>query len=79
MIEDVIRQCDFKLNGTADYRHPMTLGEVKDVRSIARKITNAENEVKSIVNGQSSMVIGKNGMSPVLGITGTGGAGKSSV
>ncbi|MFW1401598.1 cobalamin B12-binding domain-containing protein, partial [Vibrio parahaemolyticus] len=33
MIEDVIRQCDYKLNGTADYRHPMTLGEVKDVRS----------------------------------------------
>jgi methylmalonyl-CoA mutase len=79
MIEDVIRQCDFKLNGTADYRHPMTLGEVKDVRSIARKITNAENGMKSIVNGQSSMVIRKNVMSPVLGITGTGGAGKSSV
>ncbi|MEL4419502.1 hypothetical protein, partial [Shewanella algae] len=35
--------------------------------------------MKSIVNGQSSMVIGKNVMSPVLGITGTGGAGKSSV
>src|SRR4249919_3527216 len=73
MIEDVIKQCDFGLNGNGEYKKPMTLGEVKDIRAIARKITNAENGIQSTVNGQESTVI------PVLGITGTGGAGKSSV
>src|SRR3954470_12613945 len=44
MIEDVIMQCDFSLNGNADaYKGKMKLGEVKDVRKIARAITNAEN------------------------------------
>lgn len=75
MIEDVIRQCDFPLNGTGNYATPMGLGEVKDVRMIARKITNAENGVK-----QKDASPGLEGISaPVLGITGTGGAGKSSV
>ena len=73
MIEDVIKQCDFTLNGSGVYKKPMTLGEVKDIRTIARKITNAENGIQSTVNGQPSTAI------PVLGITGTGGAGKSSV
>ena len=41
MIEDVINQCRFSLNGT-NYSKPMGLGEVKDVRVIARKITHAE-------------------------------------
>ncbi|HEU4902735.1 MAG TPA: methylmalonyl-CoA mutase family protein, partial [Flavisolibacter sp.] len=82
MIEDVIRQCDFTLNGNGDYGTPMTLGEVKDVRKVARQITNAENgtgkeefgigeATKPITNPESPI--------PVLGITGTGGAGKSSV
>ena len=80
MIDDVIAQCDFGLNGNGEYKKPMTLGEVKDIRTIARKITNAENGQPMTsncqpgsVNGQRSTVI------PVLGITGTGGAGKSSV
>ena len=72
MIEDVIRQCDFNLNGTGVYQKPMTLGEVKDIRTIARKITNAENGVGG--NKEQSNI-----GAPVLGITGTGGAGKSSV
>jgi methylmalonyl-CoA mutase len=72
MIEDVVKQCDYSLNGNGGYKKPMTLGEVKDVRKIARLITNVE-------NGQSSSN-GKPGTkTPVLGITGTGGAGKSSV
>ena len=75
MIEDVIKQTDFTLNGNGEYRKPMTLGEVKDVRKIARKITNAENgnqiELPSSEGTQLKI--------PVLGITGTGGAGKSSV
>lgn len=74
MIEDVIKQCDFTLNGNGNYKKPMTLGEVKDIRSIARKITNAENGQRSTVNSQQEEI-----KIPVLGITGTGGAGKSSV
>lgn len=73
MIEDVVRSCDFGLNGNGGYKRPMTLGEVKDIRVIARKITNAENGQPSTVNSQQPAV------TPVLGITGTGGAGKSSV
>src|ERR1043165_647520 len=46
MIEDVIKQCDIQLNGVADYKTPLKLGEVKDVRKIAREITNAENGIK---------------------------------
>lgn len=75
MIEDVIKQCDFDLNSNATYSKSMTLGEVHDVRTIARKITNAENGIQSTVDGQQST----EKAIPVLGITGTGGAGKSSV
>ena len=75
MIEDVIRQCDIQLNGKADYKTPLKLEEVKDVRKIAREITNAENNGKSEVRSQEPGVK----TIPVLGITGTGGAGKSSV
>jgi methylmalonyl-CoA mutase len=76
MIEDVIRNCDIQLNGKADYKTVLKLGEAKDVRKIAREITNAENSVRSsppASTGKESNLI------PVLGITGTGGAGKSSV
>jgi isobutyryl-CoA mutase len=72
MIEDVIRSCDISLNGNGEYKSAMTLGEVKDVRTIARKITNAENGIS--INDQPITY-----NVPVLGITGTGGAGKSSV
>ena len=72
MIEDVIKQCDFNLNGNGEYKKPMTLGEVKDVRKVARLITNAENGVDGGARETEKKI-------PVLGITGTGGAGKSSV
>ena len=75
MIEDVVKTCDFNLNGNGDYKTPMTLGEVKDVRKVARQITNAENGMQATVGRQETT--GRN--IPVLGITGTGGAGKSSV
>src|SRR5436190_11933335 len=39
MIEDVIRSCDYSLNGTGEYITAMKLGEWKDVRKIARQIT----------------------------------------
>ncbi len=75
MIEDVIMQCDIRLNGKTDYKTPLKLEEAKDVRVIAREITNAENGNQSEVRSQESGVK----TIPVLGITGTGGAGKSSV
>ncbi len=74
MIEDVIKQCDFNLNGNGEYKKPMTLGEIKDVRKVARLITNAEND-----NAKITVAHTKERTIPVLGITGTGGAGKSSV
>jgi methylmalonyl-CoA mutase len=73
MIEEVIRMCDVQLNGKADYKTALKLEEVKDIRKIAREITNAENGLQATGNGQPATTI------PVLGITGTGGAGKSSV
>lgn len=72
MIEDVLTQCDICLNGKADYKVPLTLEESKDIRKISRLITNAE-------NGIANNIISQNIIIPVLGITGTGGAGKSSV
>src|SRR5215471_15264176 len=75
MIENLIKSLDYSLNGNGEYKKPMTLGEVKDVRKVAREITNAENGVQLAVG--SKQFAGKT--IPVLGITGTGGAGKSSV
>ncbi len=75
MIEDVVAKCDFNLNGNGAYAKPMTLGEVKDVRTIARKITNVENGITATDDGRPAT----DRSIPVLGITGTGGAGKSSV
>src|SRR6201986_1698078 len=44
MIDDLIRQCDFSLNGNpANFKGEMKLGEWKDIRKIARAISNAEN------------------------------------
>jgi methylmalonyl-CoA mutase len=89
MIEDVIRRCDFSLNGNGIYKKPMTLGELKDVRKIAREITNAENGGNGglgnkvmgnkVIGGEASAIPNTKYPIPVLGITGTGGAGKSSV
>jgi methylmalonyl-CoA mutase len=80
MIEDVIKQCDVLLNRSGDYKTPMTLGEVKDVRKVARLITNAENgNPPAGPQGSKSNIENPTSTIPVLGITGTGGAGKSSV
>ena len=42
MIEDVIKQCDFKVDHLPWATTPMNLGEVHDIRIVARKITQAE-------------------------------------
>ena len=78
MINDVLEQCDFPLGGQLN-------GEVKkltkqDSLSIARAISAAENfpeENKEWLERISKEVETRN--IPVLGITGTGGAGKSSL
>lgn len=79
MIEDVIAQCaatEFPVNG---YKH-FALGEQKDIITIAKAITNAENgtEYSDLLN-QLKKQENNTTKVPVLGITGTGGAGKSSV
>ena len=51
----------------------LPLGEYKEIRHIARDITHAENGEKREPSKKESKSI------PVIGITGTGGAGKSSV
>lgn len=81
MIEDVIRSCDVQLNGNGNYASALKLDEVKDVRKIAREITNAENGSQlGVGSGQSAVANRQSAIHiPVLGITGTGGAGKSSV
>jgi isobutyryl-CoA mutase len=76
MIQDVIDKCkEVKSPNTTSINKEnenFALGEFKDIISIARKITAAE-------NGEESNIVKVEKGSPVLGITGTGGAGKSSV
>ena len=78
MINDMLQQCDqpvrHKLNG--EIKH---LSE-KDIKSIATVISAIENnsqEAKQIVSEIHNLIKGK--IIPVVGITGTGGAGKSSL
>ncbi len=85
MIEDVISQCA-TVTSNPSWNGKLPLDEIKDVRRIARAITLAENNeeysslLKEILelNDSSGTPLGGAG-GPVLGITGTGGAGKSSV
>ncbi len=76
MIQDVIDKCKEviipKASSTKDKDGKYALGEFKDIIGIARKISAAE-------NGEESTREKTEKGSPVLGITGTGGAGKSSV
>ena len=92
MIEDVINQCDPRSGGQTtiqqsaywksaeSWNGKMPLEELKDIRRIARAITLAEagQDYKSLLQHitREKTAAGK---TPVLGITGTGGAGKSSV
>ena len=80
MIEDVIRMCSSPGNN-ADYLRAdkkwngkLPLNEAIDIRKVARAITFAENGMEQIPS-----LGGDLGEAPILGITGTGGAGKSSV
>jgi methylmalonyl-CoA mutase len=78
MINDLIERCDYGLG--EDLKHDLKKIQIKNVPSIARTISAAENfpdkhsdaltEIRNIASKSSI---------PVLGITGTGGAGKSSL
>jgi isobutyryl-CoA mutase len=80
MIDDLLQQCDFptgnQLNGEAGH-----LNE-RDVKSIARLISAAEN-YHELPETQAALKkvkeVAATSKVPVLGITGTGGAGKSSL
>ncbi len=78
MINDLVEKSDFptgqNINGE------ISALEKQDVRSIAKLITAAENfpqEAQKLLQDIKSRSNGKN--PPILGITGTGGAGKSSL
>lgn len=80
MINDVLQKCDYPagLDIVSEYK-PSKVQE-KDVRLIARLISACENfpeETGNIVKGLE--VIAKDVKAPVIGITGTGGSGKSSL
>jgi isobutyryl-CoA mutase len=66
-----------------DRNNTLPLGEATNIRKIARAITLVENGINeaetSIYDGSSNNGKDYDGASIVLGITGTGGAGKSSV
>ncbi len=81
MINDMLKQCDFATGAKLN-------GEVNEIskrspKAIAKLISFAENNekefepIRKIITGKSS--VGKNKVVPVLGITGTGGSGKSSL
>ncbi len=91
MIEDVIKQCSLPnpseggASETLQWNGKLPLNEAKDIRRIARAITLSENgEDNSVLLSEIKKLsqippLGGGGAVPVLGITGTGGAGKSSV
>jgi len=78
MINDMVQQSDQLSVELPDEKNTSTLLKKKDVNTIARLITIAENNHQSFKELFTTL---KNTTSntPVLGITGTGGAGKSSL
>ena len=78
MINDLVQQCDFAVGQTL----PENAGAltIKDVPSIARVISSAENFADAHEKTLAEIREKAQSIStPVLGITGTGGAGKSSL
>lgn len=71
MIEDVIKRCDYAIDQPYSSKVDISWGEQRDIRSIARSISLAELGKLEVKDDLHAV--------PVLGITGTGGAGKSSI
>ena len=78
MIEDVLQQCDFNTLTTAAETASVDKLSKENESMIARLITQAEagNLKEQVAQLKAKL---QNNHTPVLGITGTGGAGKSSV
>ncbi len=85
MIEDVIAQCSTAAaskawsDAASTWNGKLPLDEVKDVRRVARKISLAELRQDTPHGIDEEPRTEGHQTIPVLGITGTGGAGKSSV
>ncbi|MCK0190212.1 methylmalonyl-CoA mutase family protein [Arenibacter sp. F20364] len=80
MINDLVRQSDFSIPNfkIPEGRSMFQLLKERNVNAIARLITLAENRNEEFEKDFSGLVPSDNTV-PVLGITGTGGAGKSSL
>ncbi|MDC1068875.1 methylmalonyl-CoA mutase family protein [Candidatus Kapabacteria bacterium] len=81
MINNVMETCDFSVYSESDQIDSL-INEAKDKNhsAIARLITIAENEPKIYKSIEPKILeLKENNSIPVLGITGTGGAGKSSL
>ncbi len=81
MIEDVINSLSTEIKASLkipNWNNTLPLDEVKDVRKVARAITLAENG-NDFSELLKQLAPNTTTQSPILGITGTGGAGKSSV
>lgn len=78
MINDLLEKCDYPtgINLNGEINHIRN----KDIKSIAKLISAAENESPEFLTQQPLIEqMAKQSKTPVLGITGTGGAGKSSL
>ncbi len=78
MINDLLKKSDFPSGNNINFSEDSILK--RDYVSIARLISAAENnrdKVEPLLNNLKKKIVGKK--SPVLGITGTGGSGKSSL
>ncbi|HEX8356620.1 MAG TPA: methylmalonyl-CoA mutase family protein [Segetibacter sp.] len=81
MIDDVMKGCDFPVNGNLAIAGKLKLDECRDIRFIARAISHAENgqDYNNLLLGLRDTEKAAVKKAAVLGMTGTGGAGKSSV
>ena len=86
MINNMIEQCDTSPTPTLPKGEGVAQLQPSDVNTIARLISIAENqtdlynsEYRALIEAAISPLRGVGGATPVLGITGTGGAGKSSM
>jgi methylmalonyl-CoA mutase len=78
MINDMLEKSDYELN--IDKHNLTSLPKVKDVGKISRYITILENQRKESNDILELLKNSKNNTdTPIIGITGTGGAGKSSL
>ena len=76
MIDDLLRQCDFELLPIVEPQYLVGPPDRSLQQTIARLITTAENHPDQFTQ---SIIQSLNHSVPVLGVTGTGGAGKSSL